>query len=516
MRLRSSAVLVCLLTLPAVLHAQFGREAVWMTAGSNAQRSSWVKADGLIATGKLVPGFQFLWKIQLDKPGMGAPGEPILMERYIGYRGFRALAFMGTIAGGVYAVDTDLNRVEWQQHSTSASHERSAANCAAVISPSVTLSASTEFPTTFSGGGSGRSGVAKSAVGEPFEGAVTIKPALAAAALAASAPPRNAPPMARTPILLYSVSSDGMFHEIYVSNGEESKTPVKFVPPASVVRGLIVVNGKALAVAGEPCGANDQVVSLDLATHEVTNWNEAGLSIAGAQGAAIAPDGTLFIATAKGSAGHSSSIVALDGKTLQPKDWYTVPDADFTSTPVVLQYKNKVLVAAASKDGAVYVLNAKDLGGEDHRTPLAKLASGVGHNDFVPGSLAVWQDARLTHWLLASSRTENGGITAWKLADNEQGNLAIEPGWTSTRMYFPAAPLIINGVAFSVSNTLASGAGHSAKTVLYALDGATGRELWNSKASIASPALALSAGAGRVYVTTSDGALYAFGFPMEH
>ena len=51
--------------------------------------------------------------------------------------------------------------------------------------------------------------------------------------------------------------------------------------------------------------------------------------------------------------------------------------------------------------------------------------------------------------------------------------------------------------------------------VLYALDPATGKELWNSGTTITSTASAgLSAGTGQVYVVTSDNTVYAFGIPL--
>ena len=61
-------------------------------------------------------------------------------------------------------------------------------------------------------------------------------------------------------------------------------------------------------------------------------------------------------------------------------------------------------------------------------------------------------------------------------------------------------------------------AARSGRAVIYALDGATGKELWNSGATITSFArgAALSGGVGQIYLTTYDGAIYAFGFPMEH
>jgi outer membrane protein assembly factor BamB len=53
--------------------------------------------------------------------------------------------------------------------------------------------------------------------------------------------------------------------------------------------------------------------------------------------------------------------------------------------------------------------------------------------------------------------------------------------------------------------------------VLYALDPATGRELWSSGAAITSFARAgLAGGGGQVYVVTHDNTLYAFGIALEH
>ena len=90
------------------------------------------------------------------------------------------------------------------------------------------------------------------------------------------------------------------------------------------------------------------------------------------------------------------------------------------------------------------------------------------------------------------------------------------------RMLFYSA--IVNGVVFALSSgefrssdALAT-AKRSSKAVLYALDSATGKELWNSGDAITSfvHSGGLAAGGGRVYVGGHDGTQYAFGFPMEH
>jgi outer membrane protein assembly factor BamB len=120
-----------------------------------------------------------------------------------------------------------------------------------------------------------------------------------------------------------------------------------------------------------------------------------------------------------------------------------------------------------------------------------------------------------------------GAILAWKLSE-EGGKLALKPGWASRDLVSPITPTVINGVVLATSGgefrnnngkmTAAMRAARSRPAVIYLLDGATGKELWNSGATITSFARgnALSGGMGQFYLTTYDGTIYAFGFPMEH
>ena len=106
--------------------------------------------------------------------------------------------------------------------------------------------------------------------------------------------------------------------------------------------------------------------------------------------------------------------------------------------------------------------------------------------------------------------------------------MSLQVGWTSRGLISPLPPTIINGVAFVTSSgefrtsdskmTAAQRAARSGKAVIYALDATTGKELWNSGTMITSFARggALSGGMGQLYLTTHDGTIYAFGFPMEH
>jgi outer membrane protein assembly factor BamB len=112
--------------------------------------------------------------------------------------------------------------------------------------------------------------------------------------------------------------------------------------------------------------------------------------------------------------------------------------------------------------------------------------------------------ARYAGWIVAPSKNS---ISAWKL---EGDSPALQTGWTSAEMASPIAPIVVNGVVFAVSN--------SPNAVLHALDGATGKELWNSGRTMNAAVRVggLSAIGSQVYIGASDGMIYAFGFPIEH
>ena len=113
----------------------------------------------------------------------------------------------------------------------------------------------------------------------------------------------------------------------------------------------------------------------------------------------------------------------------------------------------------------------------------------------------------------------------WREKLLEGGKLALSPGWQSKDLVSPLAPIVVNGMMMAVSSgehrggtgTAAEHAKQSAPAVLYVLDAATGKEMWNSGKTITSFARAgMAAGGGQVYLVTYDNQLYAFGIPMEH
>ncbi len=501
--MKPTIVLHAVLLLAAVpAYSQFGRGAgEWSTNGADAQRSSWVRTDAKISVPAIEKGgFGLAWKLKLadaGEQGNAFSGDTVLLNGYIGYRGFRSLGYIAGASGHIYAMDTDLGRVEWQKPLGPAARP-SSAPCSGGMTAGIVRAVSAAFPGMPQGGrgGAGRGNAAKSAVGEPDEGAVTIKELAqreAAMAARAGANPGRGPggpggPPRRMPNYIYAISADGMLHSMYVSNGEEPEKAVPFLPNKDKAAGLIALNDVAYAVTTQGCGgAPNAVWGIDLESHAVTSWKRQSGDIAGTVGPAIAPDGTVYVTTTSGE------LAALEAKTLQPKSTYDAHGA-FSSSPILFQFHDKTLVAAATKDNHIHVLDTASLD-----KPYAPQSIG-----FAADALASWQDTGGTRWILASSP---GAVTAWKLVEKD-GAPALTTGWTSRDLESPTAPLIINGVIFTFARGSAA---------LYALDGATGKDIWNSGSTVTGRGPAsLSAAGMQIYLATHDGAFYAFGFPIEH
>jgi hypothetical protein len=312
-----------------------------------------------------------------------------------------------------------------------------------------------------------------------------------------------------------------MLHSLHISNGADYEPKLRFLPPGANATGLIVLDNLVYVVTANACsGVPDGIWAVDLIDKTVAQWKGHAV---GAAGAAFGPDG-----------------LALDPKTLAVKDWYSNGSSPFSGSPVLFSDKGRTLVAVHSRDGAIHILDASNLGGRTHDTPLYR-SSGSASNPQPASSaeaLASWQDLNGTRWLLVTNQVTNpaagrlrngdwrGTVVAWRIAET-QGSVTLEKGWTSRELISPLPPTIINGVVFVTSGgesrmrslpSERASAPSQSNAVLYALDGVSGRELWNSGSVIKSfvRGAALSGGVGQIYVGTHDGTLYAFGFPMEH
>lgn len=504
-----SGIVVMTLAAAGAAQAQGRGGGAWTTAGSDAQRTSAVRTDPKISVESMQkPGFQFLWKRKLESPGAQVLTQPVLLPNIIAYKGFKALAFVGGSADNVYAVDYELNRIFWTQHLATASKTAGTAACPGGLT-TVTKATAVAPPAP---GGRGRGAGGGGGFGGP--GGAPQGPVMPGGRDAGDN--------------VFAISSGGMVHLMNPQVGTDQMPPVKFLPANAKVAGSILVDNVLYAATTGSCGgAANGVWAVDLVgeAKTVTTFDTKGAGVAGAVAPTFGTDGTVYVATGSGDSPAANAIVSLESKTLKQKDWFAAGASPFTSAPVVFQYKGKDLIVAANKDGRLYVLDSAALGGADHKTPLHKTSPFAAAAADVSG-LATWLDATGTRWVIATTSgpvqadttfaMSNGSVTAGAVAAFtvvDAGDVpTLQPQWVSQDIAAPVTPAIMNGVVFA----LASGQ-RAAPAVLYALDGATGKQLWTSGTTITSSVRGVgpSAGDSQVYVVTQDGTLYAFGMPAE-
>jgi hypothetical protein len=518
MRVTRGLALVVLALAPAgVMLAQGRGGANWNAVGADAQRTGWLKSETRISAEALQkPGLlQLLWKVKPENQArqLNTLTQPLILGNLISHKGFKALAFVGGSADVVYAYDYDLGKVYWSNTLNTAAP--AGAGTAACPGGLTAIARSAPLNPNAPIGGRGPGG--------PQSG---INPA--------NLPITNA---------VWAISSDGMVHALNPHIGDDLRSPVRIVPSGAKVVGSMLVNNILYAATSGSCGgAHNGVwaldVSSDSASARALSWDSGDAPIAG--GPAMGLNEVVYVATGAGSGQWANAVVALDAKTLQVRDWFT-SGVPFTSSPVAFGQGTRNLVAAAARDGRVYVLDAAALGGTDHRMALARSAVYTTAGDFSPGSVTTWQDQDNTRWLLLASAgtmaadakfasangpVTNGTVAAFKLTLD--GAAALTPGWTSRDLASPSTPIVLNDVVFVLSSgafrttdtqmPAAERLQRSSAAVLYALDARSGRELWTSGRAITASVqgVAPSGQDGQVYVVAADGTLYAFGIPLEH
>jgi outer membrane protein assembly factor BamB len=489
----------------------------WTTTSGDAQRTAWVKTDPRISKESLQkPGFQLLWKTKLEAQPrqLASLTQPMLLSNIISYKGFKALAFIGGSGDNVYSVDYDLSKLFWKVHlNTWPPSGAGSVVCPGALT-TITRATPSGLPTPQAppgpGGGGGLRGGNQN---------------------------------------VYVVASDGEVHTLNPQTGDDLTPSAKFLPPGAKAVGAVLIDPILYVATADNCGnAANGVWSIDLSSDAktISKWETKGGSVAGSAGPTLGTDGRLYVATGDGEYSDQSlsdAVVALDPKTLERRDWFTPGKSAFTSSPVAFEHRGRHLLAAANADGRLYLLDAAAPGGADHRTPLAKTTQyGPATADFSAGALATFTDADGTRFVVAATAgplhsetkfpvvngdVSNGALVAFKLVEQES-SLTLQPAWASRDLVSPVPPVVVNGVVFAIASgeyrtsdpqlTAAQRAQRSKPAVLYALDAATGKELWSSGTTIMSfvHAVAPSAGDGQVYVVTYDGVLYAFGIPLEH
>lgn len=513
---RLSAATLSLLASAGIASAQ-GRPMDWASYGGDAQRTGWEKSDSRI-TKDNIKDFQLVLKHKLGAgpAASNALTPPVLIGMLISYRGFKELAFVTNGSGDVWAIDADLDRIFWQKRFGAAAGKAKRGSAACSGAP-IAIPALTP-PMNF-------------AAGRPRPGTPPRPPA----AVNPDAPPKSMRVGGTgfgTPRSVFMLTGDGMLHQLNSSDGSDQFPPLKFVPASARASSLTLQDGIIYTTTSAGCGgAPDAVWAMDLndANPQPVSYALTTGAPGGIGGFALGQDGTVYVQTSSGK--EAGALLALSPKDLKLKQSFTIPGSG-SVTPVVFPWKGKELVLAAGKQGSLYLLDGQELGGADHKTPLYQTAPLASANDGIWGGLSTWEDTDGTRWVLApvwgpfssemkafasNGPAPTGSIVAFKVEDHD-GKPTLAPGWVSRDMTAPEPPVITGGSVFVVSSGGAprkpSASSHA---TLYALDAATGKEIYSTGDQVTARAnlTGMTLANGRIYFTTADGTLYAFGVYLE-
>jgi outer membrane protein assembly factor BamB len=492
--------------------------ADWLTDGFNTVRDAWQRDEKLLST-STAKNMKLLWKMKLDNEPrvMHSLFPPLIIGRLDTPRGPKEVAIVAGSSDNLYAVDVQAGQLLWKKHFTSSFTQPAGGRGPGILCP----------------------------------GGQTATPVVA--------------PAGNGKYTIYAASWDGMLHQLNAADGEDIKPPSKFMPPNGKPYALNLVNNVLYTHTAQGCGGNPNMVyAYDLATDRVGTWGPAGGGMWGRTGPAISSKGVMYTGTGDGrwdpeNGLYGNGIIGVkqDPKTksLQLEDyygpsnaeWLVKRDLDMQVTPVLFQYKGKELMVDAGKECRLYLMDTESIGGDDHRTPLQRTPL-ICNEDVnfasagIWGSLASWEDAKGTRWVLTpiwgpkhskfTAPIENGpvkygAIVAFQV-EEKNGKPQLTPAWISRDMNHAEPPVIANGVIFAYGNGENTDQAYSdvgledtperripasTHAVLYALDAQTGKELWSSKDEIQSwnHWTGLSVANGRVYIGTWDSNLYCYG-----
>ena len=570
---RIASVVAASLIASGVTFAQVGRGwSDWPTPYADAQRTSWLRTDPNISVESMSkPGFDLQWTSKLDNQSRGLAG----LTQGVTASGVTLFVPTSLVAGSsnkLYMLDNDIGHVVWSR-TFEGTLPAATAGCSGGITAAPTrIVSGAAAPTPPAGAADGarrprqsaglsqcawRAWPGYSRRGSRRRARSCGRSARRRQGGSARSAHRVAPRAHRIPgapnvgggglgraMVGYAVAGDGQLHVVGLQSGKDLQKPAPFLPANSQWSNPVAVGTMMYAATSGNCaGAPNGVYAIDLdaADKPVVSYRTNGGSVVGS--VAFSSDGnTLLAAIGPGSVtgdGKANAIVALDPRTLQLKDWFTQPTAEFVTGPTVFRHGTKDVVAAATKDGRVILLDSASLGGANHATPLLVsrplFASG---GSISAEALSTWARAAAAtatsagseaRWILVpvsgrpsgaratNGAIRNGAVVALRVAE-AKGVLSLEPEWTSNDLTTPATPIIVNGVVFALSTGRPAAAGGTGSpAVLYAYDGVSGKALWNSGKSMttfASPGSYWSA-LSQVYVGTNDGTVYAFGFLDE-
>ncbi len=500
------------------------QKAEWLMDGGDVERTGWQKNETILSP-STVKNMKLLWKTKLDnEPRQMHNLLPVLIANNVKTSsGSKQIVLATGVTDNLFGLDAETGAQIWKLR----------------------------FESTYTPTAGGRG------AGILCPGGITATPVIG-------------PGKAEGEYIVYAASWDGRLRRVDLATGKEIVPPAKFMPPNGKPYALNLYKNSIYVHTAQGCGGNPNMVYIyDLATERVGAWGPAGGGMWGRTGGAISSKGVMYTGTGDGPWNPENGVygngiigVAQDpatkaGKLMDyfgPKnaEWLFKRDLDMQVTASIFKYKGKELMVDAGKEGVIYLMDTESIGGDDHRSPL--YTTPLYCNEEVNfasagvwGSLATWEDAKGTRWVLSpfwgpkhskfkapieNGVVKKGGVVAFKV-EEKAGKLTLAPGWVSRDMDRGEPPVIANGVVFAYGsgedtdqaafdiglayNRQENRIKNSTKAVLYALDAQTGKDLWNSGDAIASWSHwgGLSVANGKVYINTFDGYQYCFGIAAQ-
>jgi outer membrane protein assembly factor BamB len=494
--------------------------ADWTTFGHDPQRSGWATEETTISRDN-VSTMVLKWKAKLpnESYSLSALTAPVVASGVSTAKGVRTAVYVAGIGGTVFALDSETGEQLW----TRAFKYR--------IQP-------------------GKGG---------FQGTFLCPDGITAT-----------PVIDKSTEILYVIAADGALYGLDLGSGAIRYGPVQFVASYAKAWSLSLVDGVVYTTLSQGCGAGlSGFYGVDVrdrhhpVVHQLLLSNTDTAGMWGRGGPVIGDNGRVYGSTADGkfdpAAGdYSNTVISASLPNLNLLDYYLPLNWDYlrkkdldlgSASPVYFGWRNRRLVATGTKEAVVSLLDAESLGGADHQTTLysspqlgnekAICCEGLG----IWGGLSTARDLQGQTWLYVpmggpptrtapptffykNGDTPHGSIMAFKVvADEKTQNPKLEAAWISGDFDLPDPPVIANGVLFALAtgeNAVQKGGEKNRFTnthpaILRALDVGTGKELFNSKDSIASWVhfSGLAVANGQVYVVDHDSNVYAFALPAK-
>jgi polyvinyl alcohol dehydrogenase (cytochrome) len=324
--------------------------------------------------------------------------------------------------------------------------------------------------------------------------------------------------------VVYAASPDGGVYALDAATGAKRwrAAVASPEPDAELVQTAVVVSqplGKAYVGVASVAHCDQipgRVAAIDLATGAVTSRRlvPEGRRGAGVWAALAVDEAAHRVYAATGNAigdpasePYAQAIVALDATTLEPLDaWQnptTLQNADFGAAPTLFPGGGRNLVAAASKDGWLYVLDRAGLSkGPVWKYQLAVTGNSDGQGGDPLQGFGAIAPAAFANGLLyaAGGRTPQGEPGAVVAFDPASGAVA----WKHATPGPVLQPMAVSAEVVAVVSAF-DGDGNAVLELLDAKTGARLASFTGNTGSLSAP----SFGAGRVFWSTWDGQVRA-------